>query len=49
MGFKPEERIGANGFELVHPDDIKFLADAFNTLSRDTNAPVIEGSDASLS
>ncbi len=44
LGFKPEERIGANGFELVHPDDIKFLADAFNTLSTDTNAPVIEGS-----
>jgi PAS domain S-box-containing protein len=43
LGFKPEERIGAKGFELVHPDDMKFLADSFNTLARDTNAPVIKG------
>jgi diguanylate cyclase (GGDEF)-like protein/PAS domain S-box-containing protein len=43
LGFKPEERIGANGFEIVHPDDIKALADVFNTLSRDTNPPVIHG------
>jgi len=43
LGFKPEERIGAKRFELVHADDIKVLADAFNTLSKDTNAPVIHG------
>ena len=43
LGFKPEERIGAKGFELVHPDDMKFLADSFNTLARDTNSPVIQG------
>jgi diguanylate cyclase (GGDEF)-like protein/PAS domain S-box-containing protein len=43
LGFKPEERIGANGFETVHPDDMKFLADSFNTLARDTNSPVIQG------
>ena len=43
LGFKPEERIGAKGFELVHPDDIKFLADSFNTLAKDTNFPVIRG------
>ena len=43
LGFKPEERIGANGFELVHPDDMKFLAESFNTLSRDTNSPIIKG------
>src|SRR5208337_1132292 len=43
LGFKPEERIGAKGSEIVHPDDIKALADVFNTLSRDTNAPVING------
>jgi len=42
LGFKPEERIGANGFELVHPDDMKLLADSFNTLVRDTNSPVIK-------
>ena len=43
LGFMPEERTGAKGFELVHPDDIKFLADSFNTLARDTNSPVIQG------
>ena len=43
LGFKPEERIGAKGFELVHPDNMKFLAGSFNTLTRDTNAPVIKG------
>jgi len=43
LGFKPEERIGAKGIEIVHPDDIKILADSFNTLSRDTNSPVING------
>ena len=43
LGFKPEERIGANGSEIVHPDDVKALADVFNTLSRDTNSPVING------
>ena len=43
LGFKPEERIGAKGFEIIHPDDIKALADVFNTLSRDTNSPIIKG------
>jgi len=43
LGFKPEERIGAKGFELIHPDDMKFLTDSFNTLIRDTNSPVIQG------
>ena len=43
LGFKPEERIGAKGFELVHPDDMQFLADSFNTLAGDTNSPVIKG------
>ena len=43
LGFKPEERIGAKGFELVHPDELKFLADSFNILARDANAPVIKG------
>ena len=42
LGFKDEERIGAKGFELVHPDDMQFLADAFNTLSKDTNTPIIK-------
>lgn len=43
LGFKPEERIGASGFELVHPDDKELLADAFNTLAKDTNTHVIQG------
>jgi len=42
LGFKPKERVGAKGFELIHPDDLKFLTDSFNTLVRDTNSPVIQ-------
>jgi len=42
LGFKPEERIGAKGFGLIHPDDMKFIADSFNTLATDTNSPVIK-------
>ena len=41
LGFKPEERIGKKGFELVHPDDINLLAEYFITLISDTNSPVI--------
>ena len=41
MGFKPEERIGAKGFELVHPDDIKFLAESFITLVSNPKAPAV--------
>ena len=43
LGYKPEERIGANGGEIVHPDDVKALADVFHTLSIDTSSPVING------
>ena len=43
LGYKPEERIGAYGFEIVHPDDLNALADVFNTLSTETNPPVIHG------
>jgi diguanylate cyclase (GGDEF)-like protein/PAS domain S-box-containing protein len=42
LGLKVEERIGASGFERVHPDDMKFLADAFNTLARDINTPILQ-------
>jgi diguanylate cyclase (GGDEF)-like protein/PAS domain S-box-containing protein len=42
LGFRPEERIGAKGFGLIHPDDMKFIADSFNTLATDTNSPVIK-------
>jgi len=43
LGFKPEERIGAKGFELIHPDNVKSLSDTFNTLARNTKAPVFRG------
>ena len=42
LGFKPEERIGAKGFELIHPDDIKFLTDNVIILFTDTNTPVVQ-------
>jgi PAS domain S-box-containing protein len=29
LGYKPEELVGKNGFELVHPDDLPVLADKF--------------------
>ena len=41
LGFKPEERIGARGLELIHPDDRKSLIDKFNTFVKDINAPVV--------
>jgi diguanylate cyclase (GGDEF)-like protein/PAS domain S-box-containing protein len=43
LGFKPEERIGAKGFDLVHPDYMKFLAESFNTLAKDTKSHFIQG------
>jgi diguanylate cyclase (GGDEF)-like protein/PAS domain S-box-containing protein len=42
LGFKSEERIGANGFELVHPDDLDHLANELIILFTDTNAPVVQ-------
>ncbi|HUN54919.1 MAG TPA: diguanylate cyclase [Smithella sp.] len=41
LGFKPEERIGSGGFDLIHPDDMQISANSFNTLANDTNSPVI--------
>jgi diguanylate cyclase (GGDEF)-like protein/PAS domain S-box-containing protein len=43
LGYKPEERIGAKGFELVHPDDIQFLTESFMTLVGNPYAPAIHG------
>ncbi len=45
LGFKPEERIGVNVFDRIHPDDLKFANDAFNTFtlntsSKDINTPI---------
>jgi diguanylate cyclase (GGDEF)-like protein/PAS domain S-box-containing protein len=41
LGFKPEERIGANAFERVHPDDLKSTMEKFHTLTTDIKSPVI--------
>jgi PAS domain S-box-containing protein len=43
LGFKPEERIGHKGFELVHPDDHKFLVDSFTTLISDITPLAVRG------
>ena len=43
LGFKPEERIGYKGFNLVHPDDYKFLVDSFDALVKDASVPVVKG------
>jgi PAS domain S-box-containing protein len=34
LGLNPEERIGMNAFEFVHPDDIKKAGEAFNKLTK---------------
>ncbi|MGA2553895.1 MAG: PAS domain S-box protein [Smithella sp.] len=41
LGFKPEERIGKKGNELVHPDDINRLAESYILLLTDVNVPVL--------
>lgn len=43
LGYTPEERIGARGFELIHPDDMDFLIRSFAALSTDPKAPAIHG------
>jgi diguanylate cyclase (GGDEF)-like protein/PAS domain S-box-containing protein len=42
LGFESEERIGANGFELIHPDDLEHLANKVIILFTDTNDPVVQ-------
>ncbi len=37
LGLKPEERIGKNVFEMLHPDDLKDVKDSFTALFRDKN------------
>jgi diguanylate cyclase (GGDEF)-like protein/PAS domain S-box-containing protein len=39
LGYKAEERIGAGLFDLIHPDDLKFLIDIAIKLAKDKNAP----------
>lgn len=41
LGYKPEERIGGNGSENIHPDDSGNVAEEFNKLLDDPNAPVV--------
>jgi diguanylate cyclase (GGDEF)-like protein/PAS domain S-box-containing protein len=43
LGFKPEERIGRRGFELIHEDDLEFLADSFIALTRQPDHLPIHG------
>jgi PAS domain S-box-containing protein len=43
LGYKPGERFGQSGFDLVHPDDLEMVMDAYKTLFSDVNAPVQKG------
>ena len=40
LGINPEQRIGGNVFERVHPDDLKLMTDSFHRLFSDKNAPI---------
>jgi PAS domain S-box-containing protein len=40
LGYKPEERIGANSFELIHPDDVARAQEAFAKTLRNPGAPL---------
>jgi PAS domain S-box-containing protein len=42
LGYKVEERIGANTLEIINPDDLQYLADNVTILFTDTNAPVVQ-------
>ena len=42
LGYKVEERIGANTLEVINPDDLQYLADNVIILFTDTNAPVVQ-------
>jgi PAS domain S-box-containing protein len=41
LGYTPEQRIGANSLENVHPDDIKANMEVFRKLFRDIHAPTL--------
>jgi diguanylate cyclase (GGDEF)-like protein/PAS domain S-box-containing protein len=43
LGFKPEERIGHKGFDLIHPDDYTFLVESFDNLIADITPRVVKG------
>lgn len=43
LGYKPEELVGKNAFEWVHPDDLMQLATDFNlVLSSEESGPICE-------
>jgi len=48
LGFKPEERIGKNIFENVHPDDLKDVTDTFNELFKDENVTINQKKEVRL-
>ena len=39
MGYRPEERVGRNAFELIHPDDTERLAGVIAGFARETDPP----------
>ncbi len=41
LGYQPEERIGANASDNIHPDDLKNNIEEFRKIFRDANAPVL--------
>lgn len=41
LGYAPEERIGRNGLEFVHPDDLQSMVDKFNILISSTKYSVL--------
>ena len=41
LGFKIEENIGKLGFNIIHPDDLKYMTEQFNILATDTSSPVL--------
>jgi PAS domain S-box-containing protein len=42
LGYRVEERIGRNGLENVHPDDIESAVERFKILSTNMNSPVLQ-------
>ncbi len=43
LGYKVEERIGRRGLELIHPDDVQFIAESFITLMKHKDRHTISG------
>ena len=40
LGYEPEERVGTNSFELIHPDDVAQAKEAFAEALKSPNVPV---------